>query len=239
MPNIRETVAANLSAVQQRIEAACQRSGRPSVDVSLIAVTKYAQPEWVQALVTEGQTRLGESRPQQLAARAAEMSPDIEWHLIGHLQRNKVDLILPVTHLIHSADSLRLLKRISGRAVHFDRIVRVLIEVNVSGEVSKDGFPISDLRESWPEIRELPGLEIRGLMTMAPLSEDLEGPRPVFQSLRELKDELTSSASEAHALTELSMGMSRDFEVAIEEGATLVRVGSSLFKGLAEPANRI
>jgi pyridoxal phosphate enzyme (YggS family) len=232
MTTILETIESNLTGIRQRINEACQRSGRRSDDVALVAVTKYAQSEWVRALIDLGQVRLGESRPQQLAVRAEEMPDHVEWHLIGHLQRNKVDLILPAVQLIHSADSLRLLKRISQSAASLERSANVLLEVNVSGEESKDGFTPAALREAWQEIRRLDHLDVQGLMTMAPQSDKPESARTVFTALRELRDELARS-DDGRPLPELSMGMSRDFEVAIEEGATLIRIGSSLFEGLS------
>lgn len=230
MPTLHDTIADNLARIQSRISAACARAGRSTDEVTLVAVTKYAEPAWVETLVSLGHVVLGESRPQQLSRRAAEMSDSIQWHMIGHLQRNKVDLVLPVATLIHSADSPRLLRRINDRAAAADRRAAVLLEVNVSGEESKDGFPIGALRDAWKELRQFENVDIRGLMTMAPLTDDPDLPRTVFRRLRELRDELAAE-SDAHALPELSMGMSRDFEVAIEEGATLVRVGSSLFEG--------
>lgn len=236
MPSIHDTIAENLTGIRRQIESACERSRRSPDAVTLVAVTKYAEREWVDALVALGQTVLGESRPQQLVRRAAEMQDDIEWHLIGHLQRNKVDLVLPATKLIHSADSLRLLKRISSgaSAIAGDKTAHVLLEVNVSGEESKDGFEADALRDAWPGIQSLEHLDIRGLMTMAPLNDDPESPRRIFRGLRELRDELAAGSGGKHPLPELSMGMSRDYAVAIEEGATLIRVGSGLFDGLTE-----
>ncbi len=233
MTTILETIESNLAGIRQRIGDACQRSGRHTDDVALIAVTKYAQPEWVRALIDLGHVRLGESRPQQLATRAGEMPDNVEWHLIGHLQRNKVDLVLPAVQLIHSADSVRLLKRISQRATSLERSARVLLEVNVSGEESKDGFTPAALREAWQEVRQLDFLDIQGLMTMAPRSDEPESARSFFVALRELREELAAQSHDGNMLPELSMGMSRDFQVAIEEGATLIRVGSSLFEGLS------
>jgi hypothetical protein len=233
MTTILETIKSNLTRVRQQIDDACQRSGRHSDSVALVAVTKYAKPDWVRALIDLGQVRLGESRPQQLALRASEMPSHVEWHLIGHLQRNKVDMVLPPVQLIHSADSVRLLNRISLSSVGLERSTNVLLEVNVSGEESKDGFTPTALREAWPQIAQLDRLHVQGLMTMAPRADEPESARPVFVSLRELRDELAGRPDDGRPLPELSMGMSRDFEVAIEEGSTLVRVGSSLFEGLS------
>lgn len=226
LPKIEE----NLGKIRSRIEAAAERVHRDPDSVKLVAVTKYAEPAWVQALFDLGHRDFGESRPQQLASRAGEFPDEIRWHLIGHLQRNKVDLVLPVTTQIHSVDSLRLLKRISESSVKIDRTQSVLLEINISGEEAKDGLSPADLREQWQQFCELPGIQIDGLMTMAPHSDNPESSRSVFCGLRELRDELAAGLL---PLTELSMGMSGDFEAAIEEGATLVRIGSSLYDGLA------
>lgn len=202
----------------------------------MIAVTKYAELSWVQALYDLGVRDFGESRPQQLAQRARELPADVRWHLIGHLQRNKVSLVLPPTHLLHSVDSLRLAKEISREAERTGATPSLLLEVNVSGEASKDGFAPDDLIAQWPLLAELPHLSWNGLMTMAPLDRNAEQARPVFAALRRLREQL-GKPSHSHPLKDLSMGMSGDFEVGIEEGATFIRVGSLLFEGLAsEPA---
>jgi pyridoxal phosphate enzyme (YggS family) len=197
----------------------------------IVAVTKYARPDWVRELIGLGHRSLGESRPQQLVERAA-LFPGVEWHLIGQLQRNKVRSVLPCAALIHSVDSLRLLQRIGDIAGELGLVPRVLLQVNVSGETSKQGFAPEDLRTGWSGIRQVRHVQIDGLMTMAPLVDDPEQARPAFRALRELRDQLRNSALDSTLLPELSMGMSNDFEVAIEEGATLVRIGSALFEGL-------
>jgi PLP dependent protein len=232
MSDLSEQIAANLAAIQSRIAAAAQRSGRTVEDVRLIAVTKYARPAWVRALVDAGQVLLGESRPQQLIERAAELTGPIEWHLIGHLQRNKVRPVLPHAALIHSIDSLRLAERISDIAGQLSLTSPVLLEVNVSQEASKDGFVPEVLQKQWGALQALPNLQIDGLMTMAPPGDDAQDARPTFQGLRKLRDQLRASTADPARLSELSMGMSGDFEVAVEEGATLVRIGSALFEGL-------
>ncbi len=222
----------NKEAVVTRIQQACARSNRSVDDVRLIAVTKYAEWEWVSALA-HIHNDFGENRPQQLAEREPQL-PDSTWHLIGQLQKNKCRLAVRHASLIHSVDSMRLLERIGRVAQEEDRAVRVLLQVNVSEEESKSGFVPADLIESWLEVSEQASnhLTITGLMTMAPLSESAEATRPVFRQLSELMDRLNQITGTT-TLTELSMGMSRDFEVAIEEGATMIRVGSSLFEGLA------
>lgn len=230
---IRQKIGENLKRIREQIEAAAERSGRSSESVSVVAVTKYAENEWVQALFDLGHRALGESRPQHLARRADEFPTEIEWHLIGHLQRNKVDLVLPITTQIHSVDSLRLLRKISDSATKAGRTQSVLLEVNVSGEEAKDGLAPMTLREQWSEFRKLPAVQIDGLMTMAPRGDDPDSTRSVFRGLRELRNELAEASGGECPLPELSMGMSGDFAVAIEEGATLVRIGSSLYEGLS------
>ncbi len=228
-----DLIANNLLRVNADIATACARSGRLSADVTLVAVTKYAELPWIQRLVELGVINLAENRPQQLIERFQALRGDIRWHLIGHLQRNKVRPALPLAVLIHSVDSLRLLERISTVAAELSLTPRVLLEVNVSGEGSKDGFPIAELTTQWDALQSVPLVQIAGLMTMAPLADDPEAARPVFRKLRLLRDELAQRATQSTKLTELSMGMSSDFQVAIEEGATLVRVGSRLFEGMS------
>lgn len=226
-------LARNLASVQQRLAAACERTGRAADEVTLVAVTKYADMQWVRGLYELGVRDFGESRPQQLVSRANELPGDVRWHLIGHLQRNKAALVLPVACLIHSVDSLRLAQQLQRDAEKLQRPARVLIEVNVSGEASKDGFDPADLRRNWLELMRCAHLDIDGLMTMAPLDDDPAAARPVFERLRQLRDEL-AALPDSPPLPQLSMGMSGDFEVGIETGATIVRVGSLLFENLNE-----
>ena len=221
----------NIERVRDRMEAACRRCGRDPASVRLVAVTKYAELDWVLQLPALGVRILGESRPQQLVERAGQLGPDVEWHLVGHLQRNKVRSVLGVAPLIHSIDSPRLLQRIDQLAAESQLRPPVLLEVNVTGEGSKDGFAPAELAAAWPNLTALPHVRIVGLMTMAALVDDPESARPSFERLRLLRDELQRLTPD-HPLPELSMGMSNDFEVAIEEGATFVRIGSLLFEGL-------
>ncbi len=236
---IRDIVAHNLERVQGRIEAACERCGRSPSSVRLVAVTKYAQLEWVDALIELGVTDLGESRPQQLIKRVPRFPEHVCWHLIGHLQRNKVRSVLPLFGMCHSVDSVRLLARMDliASELSLPERPRLLLEVNVSGEASKGGFAPAGLEAEWPAISKFESVQLAGLMTMAPLTDDVEDCRPVFGRLRALRDRLAERSGSDELLGELSMGMSRDFEIAIEEGATLVRVGRTLFEGLERPAD--
>jgi pyridoxal phosphate enzyme (YggS family) len=201
--------------------------------VTLIAVTKYAELDWVRALIDLGVADLGESRPPQLIARAEQLPLDVRWHQIGHLQRNKADILLPVIERIHSVDSLRLIEHLAKSATKLGCRPRILLEVNVSGEASKDGFKVDELVAAWPLILAHDSVCIEGLMTMAPLDADPDAARPAFRRLRELRNRLRETSGGRCSLPDLSMGMSGDFEIGIEEGATLIRVGSSLFEGLA------
>lgn len=241
MSDLHAQLAANLSAVQGRIVDACARSRRDPREVQLVAVVKSAEWEWVRALLELDVRHLGESRPQHLVHRAAQLAAEaphlpVQWHLIGHLQRNKVRPVLPVARLIHSIDSLRLLERVGLIAGELRLQPRVLLEVNVSGEATKQGFPPEQLWSQWEALTSVPHVEVAGLMTMAPESDDPEAARPVFRGLRELRDRLRQRGP--WELPQLSMGMSGDYEIAVEEGATLVRVGSRLFAGLAGESAR-
>lgn len=224
----------NLSGIHDQMRAACGRSGRSSNDVRLVAVTKYAEWLWVEALSSLHKT-FGENRPQQLAERQA-LLPEVEWHLIGQLQRNKVKLALHHAGMIHSIDSLRLLERVAAVAAEMQIRPRVLLEANMSQETTKSGFTADELRRDWSQLVAFSkSVLIEGFMTMAAESDDPENARPTFRSLRMLRDELQQTDASRDAglnLRELSMGMSGDFVPAIEEGATMVRIGSRIFAGL-------
>ncbi|HUG93738.1 MAG TPA: YggS family pyridoxal phosphate-dependent enzyme [Planctomycetaceae bacterium] len=233
MASTATILAGNLALVRRRIDTACLRSGREGDAIRLVAVTKYARLDWVRELIGLGVADLGESRPQQLIERAEALGEPVRWHLVGHLQRNKVRKVLPLAACIHSVDSWKLLERIDLLSAELGLRPDVLLEVNVSAEAAKDGFAVDALADGWPQAARCRHVRVAGLMTMAPLQDDPEHARPVFRRLRELRDEL-SARPPALALPELSMGMSHDFDVAIEEGATMIRVGSDLFAGLAE-----
>lgn len=238
MPSVPSIVAANLDLVRQRIAAAAQRSGRSPDSVTLVAVTKYAPLEAVQALLELGCLDLGESRPQQLWERAAaiansdsiKLSP--RWHFIGHLQRNKLRRTWPLLHLLHAGDSERLVVACAEEARAAGRVLPLLLEVNISGDASKHGFQPDELRSAYDRLASLEGIELRGLMAMAGIDSDPEQTRREFVAVRALRDELRPRQAARAPLAELSMGMSGDFEIAIEAGATIVRVGSALFEGI-------
>ncbi|MFO0966514.1 MAG: YggS family pyridoxal phosphate-dependent enzyme [Gemmataceae bacterium] len=231
MPSSRDVLRDRLRSVQDRIGAACARAGRHPSDVVLVAVTKKV-PTSLAALLPElGLLDLGENRPQELWRKAAELPKTIRWHLIGHLQRNKVEPTLPLVNLIHSIDSQRLLDAIDQEATKQGRMAEVLLEVNVADEESKHGLSRDALLALAEPLARLSHVRVCGLMTMAPLQE-AEKCRPVFAALRELRDRFQDRVGAGHELTELSMGMSNDFEVAVEEGATMVRLGTVLWEGM-------
>ena len=232
MSECLETIRENLSEVMDRIRQSATDCGRSADDVTLVAVTKYADLPWVQALIELGVVDLGENRPQQLVERAPLLSESVRWHMIGNLQRNKVKPVLKHSSMIHSIDSLKLLERVNRIADELQVRPRVLIEVNTSGEAAKGGFESEQLRSEWDQITEFAHVDIAGLMTMAPVVKSSEEARPYFAQLRELRDELQSESPDRLQLKELSMGMSGDFEAAILEGATIVRVGSRLYSEL-------
>ncbi len=223
----------NVARVQERIAEAAVASGRAAADVQLVAVTKYVGAGLTAALLDAGCATLGESRPQQLRSKAAEpVLAAARWHLIGHLQRNKVRPTLPLVDLIHSVDSLRLLKAIDAAVEEDSPPARVLLEVNCSGDKEKHGLTAEGLLALLAELPNLSRVEVRGLMTMAARTGGQETAAHNFAALRELRDAAASQCPETTQLTELSMGMSHDFEVAIREGATIVRIGSLLLEGV-------
>ena len=227
-------IAENVAEIRGRIADAAARSGRPAEAVTLVAVTKYVGLDLIRAVAAAGCEDLGESRPQQLCQRAAEISgPAIRWHMIGHLQRNKVRRTLPLVCLVHSVDSLGLVEAVDRVAGELSLRVPVLLEVNLAGEASKDGLDPAGVEPLLAELPKYSHVEVRGLMCMAALDGGPETARGSFAALREFRDRLRGQVPEGVCLDELSMGMSGDYEVAVEEGATIVRVGSALFAGVA------
>ncbi len=232
MSDLDRRIADNLARVRGQIAEAARRSGRAAEAVRLVAVTKYASDDATRALVAAGGLDLGESRPQSLWQKAAALAGlPIRWHFIGHLQRNKVRRTLPLLSLIHSIDSPRLLGAVDEEASALGRTVDVLLEVNISGDAAKTGLAVDDVAPLVQTARDYPHVSIRGLMAMASLEGAAAAARRDFAALRMLRDRLNTDAPPGVALDELSMGMSDDFEIAIEEGATIVRVGSALFEG--------
>lgn len=222
------TIAENLAAVRARIQAAASRAGRSAADVQLIAVSKTHPPEIVREAIAEGVTVLGESRIQEAKAKISELPGKLQWHFIGHLQTNKAREAVELFHTVQSVDSVRLARELDKFAGQASRRLAVLLECNVSGEATKFGFKPDEVMEALAELNGLPRLDIQGLMTMAPFSEDPQEARPTFRALRELRDGL--QARHGIPLPTLSMGMTNDFEVAIEEGATMVRIGTAIFR---------
>ena len=233
MSDATRLIADNLARIQERICASAIAAGRDPAGVKLVAVTKYVDAATAALLVGAGCKTLGESRPQQLWEKAA--APElagVEWQLVGRLQRNKVRRTLPLVELIHSADSERLLKEIDAQAAALSLRPRVLLEVKTSGEAEKLGFSGDDVRRLLPTLDQFTHIRVEGLMTMAALEGGDAVAHENFAALRRLRDELAGSAPANVTLNELSMGMSGDFEAAIAEGATIVRIGSALFEGL-------
>jgi PLP dependent protein len=226
-------LSANLAHVRQQIAGAAVRAGRKPEDVRLVGVTKYVDVEMTRVLFEAGLTDLAESRPQEMWKKGELLQElPIRWHFIGHLQRNKVERTLPLISLLHSGDSLRLLEAVSVTAMKQGRVVETLLEVNISGDEAKHGFAPHELASALPAIASLPGIKIRGLMTMAALEGGNDRARQDFAALRKLRDSLLVDCPLQLVLRELSMGMSDDFVEAIEEGATIIRVGSALFEGI-------
>lgn len=216
-----------LDGVRHRIEEACARAGRDPDTVQLVAVSKTYPPEMVAEAASCGCTCFGESRVVEALAKIDACPGHLEWHFVGHLQRNKVPQVVSSFSLIHAVDSLRLMERIESCAAETGRCVAVCIEVNVSGESSKFGVAPEAVSGLLELVNAMPHVEVRGLMTMAPFNPDPEAARPYFRRLREYRDRWARQSG--FALETLSMGMSNDFETAIEEGATLVRVGTDIF----------
>jgi pyridoxal phosphate enzyme (YggS family) len=228
-----QRIRQNFETVQGRIAAAARRSGRPAEAVSLVAVTKTSPPEWIRPLVALGARDLGENYPQELWRKAealADLGASVRWHLIGHLQSNKVKKTVPIIQMLHAVDSLKLLRILNDSAAGLSHPPSVCLQVNTSGEPSKHGWTPEQILGDAESIGSCRAIPIVGLMTMAALGTTAESARHSFICLRELRDALRLKTD--LPLVELSMGMSNDFEVAIEEGATLVRVGSALFEGV-------
>ncbi len=245
---LKRTLTDNLNRVRDDIAQAATSVGRDPNQVQIVAVTKSVSLEVIRALLELGQVDLGESQVQQLLQRAGMIQeqsvrrsildqeqslPKPRWHMIGHLQRNKVKPLLPVVHCIHSVDTLRLAEEISNFGHKIDKVQDVLVEVNCSGEEQKYGLPVAAVGHLIEQIITLPHLRIRGLMTMAPQVSNPEETRPVFERLYELFLEVKVDCRLGREFEHLSMGMSQDYQVAVQCGATMVRVGTALFEGVS------
>ena len=213
----------NLASVKEKIRRSSERSGRDSVSVKLIVVTKEADPDQIREIVEAGEHELGENRVKDALEKKQVLDSSVlNWHMIGHLQSNKCKEAVKIFSVIHSVDSIRLAYTINKEAIKNMKIQDILIEVNVSGEKNKFGVSPNELENFLKETKSLKNIRTLGLMTVAPLVDDPEEARPFFKKLKELAD--------THKLKELSMGMTQDYEVAVEEGATMVRIGNAIFK---------
>jgi len=245
----RSPLAERLDAIRERIATACAKVKRDASEVTLVAVTKTAGPEQIREILSLGVTDLGESRAQNLAQRAGQISeflqrrtthgdgsanPKVRWHMMGHLQRNKVKPIVPFIHLVHSVDSLRLAEEIDAQAQKLGRKVAVLMQVNTSEETQKFGVAVGAAVHLAEQIDSMPNVQLIGLMAMGALDAPEAEVRHVFARTREIFDELKWHKIGGAGFKQLSMGMSGDFEQAILEGSTMVRIGTALFGGKAE-----
>ena len=219
----------NLQEVEERIQEACRRAGRDRSEVTLVAVSKTKPVSMLKEAYDLGVRVFGENKVQEIREKYEALPKDIEWHMIGHLQTNKVKYIADKVSLIHSVDSLRLAETIEKEAVKHNRIVDILLEVNVAEEESKFGIKTSEVLALAENVVQLPHIRLRGLMTIAPFVENPEKNRAIFANLHELYVDIMDKNIDNDTVSILSMGMTNDYEVAIEEGATMVRVGTGIF----------
>ena len=219
----------NLSEVRKRIEKAALRAGRNPDEIKLIAVSKTKPVEMIREIYAAGIRDFGENKVQEITAKSPVLPEDINWHMIGHLQRNKVKQVIDKACLIHSVDSMRLALQISEDAVKKGITVPILLEVNIAGEEGKYGFTAEETSQILPDIAALPGITVKGLMTSAPFVDNPEENRQYFRLMKQLCVDLKAQNIDNTDMDYLSMGMTNDFEVAVEEGATHVRVGTAIF----------
>jgi pyridoxal phosphate enzyme (YggS family) len=223
------TVADNLNAVKERIAKAAARVGRDATSITLVAVTKTVPVARIREAIAAGQRVFGENRVQEAQAKVLELGHDVQWHLIGHLQRNKVKAACGLFDWIHSVDSLPLAQDIDRRAAQRGLTMPILVQVNIGDESTKSGVAPAQALSLVQAVAQLAHVSVRGLMCIPPMVEDPDDARPYFAQLRQLAEQIAREQIPGVAMRELSMGMSHDFEVAIEEGATMVRVGSAIF----------
>ena len=219
----------NLKIVEENINAACKRSNRSREAVTLIAVSKTKPAEMIASVYNEGVYNFGENKVQEILEKKPVLANDINWHMIGHLQRNKVKQVIDKVCLIHSVDSIRLADQIEAEAAKLDIVIPILIEVNVAAEESKYGFLPDEVFEAVEYIATLQHIKIKGLMTIAPNVENPEENRPIFRKLKQLSVDIIAKNIDNISMEILSMGMTNDYEVAIEEGSTMIRVGTGIF----------
>lgn len=222
-----KTIAENIEGVRKRIANAAESVGRSAEEITLVAVTKFRSPEEIAQALAAGLKTFGENRVQEAKAKVHLLPEGISWHMIGHLQTNKAKDAVALFECIHSLDSIHLADELDKRCAAADKTMDVLLEVNVSGEESKYGLRPDDVEAVVHHVVTLPHLHLKGLMTMAPFVDDPETVRPVFRGLRELRDRINHGG--ICKLSDMSMGMTQDYEVAIQEGATIVRIGSAIF----------
>lgn len=222
-------IRGNLDTVMEKIEKAAKKSGRSAGDIKVVAVTKTVESERILKIIDEGIPDLGENRVQELTKKYDIIDKECNWHLIGHLQTNKVKYVVDKVKLIHSVDRIDLAREIHKRAQNKGINVNVLVQVNVSGEESKFGISTEHAKDLIREISLLSNIKVKGLMTIAPYTENSESVRYVFSKLRDLSIDIQKEKLDNISMDILSMGMSNDFEVAIEEGANMVRIGTALF----------
>ena len=219
----------NLKDVEERIQAACDRSGRKREDVLLVAVSKTKPVEMIEEVMTAGIVDFGENKPQELRDKYEVLPKNLRFHMIGHLQTNKIKYVIDRVVLIHSIDSIHLAEAVNAEAKKHNRIMPVLVEVNVAQEESKSGFLVEKAENAISEIAKLSNIRVEGLMTIAPFVENAEENRQYFVKLRKLSVDIAAKNIDNVTMHHLSMGMTGDYEVAIEEGATMVRVGTGIF----------
>jgi pyridoxal phosphate enzyme (YggS family) len=223
------TVKDNLETINKKIKEAALKVNRDPQEIKLVAVTKTATLEQIKEAINEGVKIIGENKVQKATEKYQVLTTEVKWHLIGHLQTNKVKYAVEIFDLIHSVDSIKLAKEIDKRSVQFKKIIDVLIEVNISGEETKYGYNPEKVEAFLKEISEFSGIRVRGLMTIAPISKNKEEVRPYFRRLRELSERIRDKNIKNIKMDYLSMGMTDDFEIAIEEGANMVRIGRGIF----------
>ena len=224
-----ETIKNNLEIINKKIKKAALKVNKNPEEIKLVAVTKTATIEQIEEVINAGVKIIGENRVQDAKEKYQILTAGIEWHLIGHLQTNKVKYAVEIFNCIHSVDSIKLAQEIDKRSKQFGKIMDVLVEVNVSGEESKYGIKPEEVKPFIKNISEFLRIKVRGLMTIAPIVKDKEEVRPYFRKLRELSKEIKSKNIENVKMDYLSMGMTKDFEIAIEEGANMVRIGRGIF----------